>query len=123
MLRLLVHLHPMPLIDPYLLQSQGMSYNGRIGALFLLESQYVALEANGYDVDSPSHDLTKDIRECYLNIDRDVCMCISLAVSSLPGTNFALSLDTYDLVNDSTSACLSLFDRADEGHANFLPIE
>jgi len=124
MMRLLVHLHPMPVIDPFLLQSLGGNYNAYNEALSLLESQYVTLKANGYDVDSPSHDLIMAIQQCYEALgDRDVSISISYAISNFVGTKFALSLDMYDLVNESTDAYLSLIDRADGNRADFLPTE
>lgn len=48
-----------------ILQSLGGNYNAYNEALSLLESQYVTLKANSYDVDSPSHDLIMAIQQCY----------------------------------------------------------
>ena len=123
MLRVLVPLRPMPAIDPFLLTALGMNYNASNEALSLLESQYIALKANGYNSGS-SHDLIKAIQLCYDSLGvRDVSVAISASAASFPGTKFALSLDMYDLVNESSDAYLSLIDRADGNPADFLPTE
>ena len=123
-LGLLDHLRPVPVIDPFLLHFLGKNYNAESEALSLLESQYVALITNGYAGDSPSLDLITAIQKCYESLgDRGVSISIPSVISSLPGTKFALSLDLYDLVNESADAYLSLIDRADGEHIEFLPSE
>lgn len=123
MMRLLVHLCPMPVIDPFLLQSLGENYNARNEALSLLENQYATLKVNGYDVDLPSG-LILAIQQCYEALgDREVSISISSAMSRFAGSRFALSLDMYDLVNESTDAYISLINRADGSRAEFLPTE
>ena len=81
------------------------------------------MKTNGYDVDSPSLGLITAIQKCYESLgDRDVIITISSVASSLLGTKYALSLDLYDLTNESAEAYLSLIDQAD-AHADFLPSE
>ena len=125
MLRLLVHLEPMPALDPFLLWSLGVNYSACSEALTLLESQYALLTAKGHDVDSPPHQvLIKTIQQCYESLeDRDLSIAISSATSSIAGTKFALSCDMYYFVNESTNAYMSLIDRASGNDAEFLPSE
>ena len=124
MLRLLVGLRPMPFIDHFLLQSLAVNYNVRNEALCLLERQYISMKAHDPNLDSSSHGLIKAAQKCYDSLgDRDVSLAISAAIAHLPGTKFALSLDMYDLLNESTNAYLSLIDRADGSEAEFLPSE
>lgn len=122
MLRSIIRLRPMPMIDNVLLLSLGENYSVRNEVLCLLECQYISLKANGYDVDSPSHDLKEAIQQCYESLgDRDMSIAISSLRASLPGTKFALSLDMYDLVNESANAYHALIERAVGDQADFLP--
>ena len=111
MLRCLTSLHPMPMLDPFLLQSLAVNYNVSSEALFILESQYLALKANGYTL---PQDLMKAIHRIYESLeDHDTSIAISSGMSSLAGTKYALSLAMYDCVNESSDAFLSLIDGAD----------
>ena len=81
------------------------------------------MKTNGYDVDSSSLGLIAAIQKCYeLLGDRDVSISVSCVASSLFGTKFALSLDFYDLINESAEDYLSLIDQTD-AYADFLPSE
>jgi transformation/transcription domain-associated protein len=113
-LRLLVRLRPMPFIDHFLLQSLAVHYNVRNEALSLIERRYISINAHVPNLDSSSHELIKAAQKCYDSLgDRDVSLGIYSAMAQLPGTKFALSLDLYDLANESTEAYLALIDRAD----------
>jgi len=122
-LRLLVCLHPTPMINPFLLQSLAVDYNVSSEVLYLLEGQYVSLKANGYDTDSS---LLRAIHNIYTQLgERDVCLAIesSSAMSVLPGTKFALSLAMYDYVDESSNAFLSLIDQVGENDDDLMPTE
>lgn len=124
MLRMLACLRPLPMVDPFLLQSLASNYNSSSEALALLERQYTASRRNGYDVDSPGNDMITAIQQCFeLLGHRDVSLAISSATASHLGTKFALSLDLYDRVSEASDAYLSLIDRADGNHAEFSPTE
>ena len=111
MLRCLTSLHPMPMLDPFLLQSLAVNYNTSSEALLLLESQYVALKTNGYTL---PQDLITAIHQIYESLeDHDTSIAISSAMSNLAGTKYALSLAMYDCVNGTSDAFLSLIDGAD----------
>ncbi|KAL9186273.1 hypothetical protein ACHAXT_005511 [Thalassiosira profunda] len=120
-LQVLVHLSPMPAIDPFLLQSLGTAYNGCSEALVLLENHYTALNREGAPI---PHELMKAMQNCYAALgERDVCTSISSAVSSFAGTKLALSLEMHGFVAEASGAYLSLIDRASSGDAEFLPSE
>ena len=122
-LRLVVSLDPTPMIDPFLLQSLAADYNVSSEVLSLLEGQYVSLKANGYDTDSS---LLRSIHSCYKQLgERDICLAIesSSAMSTLPGTKFALSLAMYDYVEESSNAFLSLIDQVGENDDELMPTD
>ena len=111
------------MIDPFLLQSLAADYNVSSEVLSLLEGQYVSLKANGYDTDSS---LLRAIHSCYKQLgERDVCLAIesSSAMSTLPGTKFALSLAMYDYVEESSNAFLSLIDQVGENDDELMPTD
>lgn len=124
MVRLLVKLRPIPVIDEFLISSLAPIFNVHHEVLTYLETLYVALKRDGFDVDSPPHDLLRAIQHGFKTLEeRDVDMAISSSLSRIPGTKLALSLDMYGFVTESNDAYLSLMDRTEGGQANVFPFE
>lgn len=112
--RLLVKIRPIPMIDAFLLQSLAADYNVCHEVLYILETQYISLKDNGYEIEP---ELIHAIHRCYSLVgDRETCVAVSSAMSNFPGTKFALSLAMYDDVNESGNAFLSLINQVDNGN-------
>jgi transformation/transcription domain-associated protein len=124
MLRLLLHLRPMPFVDHFLLLSLSLKYNVRNETLCLIEKMYISRRANNICSYCSSHYFIIAAQKCYdLLGDRDISLALLSSIAQLHSTRFTLSFDTYDLLNQSTNAILSLIDRADERNPEFLPTE
>lgn len=124
MLRLLLHLRPMPFVDHFLLLSLSLKYNVRNEALCLIEKMYISRRANDICSYCSSHHFIRAAQKCYdLLGDQDISLALLSSIAQLHSTRFTLSFNTYDLLNQSTNAILSLIDRADERNPEFLPTE
>jgi hypothetical protein len=124
LLRLVIHLRPLPVVDTFLLSALASDYNVHYEVLAYLECYYLVLQRSGPEASFEATQLLKTIHECFSNLgDRDVTLAISSAMSSMPGTKFALSLDMYGAVKKSTDAYLSLLDRAGSGKTECMPSE
>jgi transformation/transcription domain-associated protein len=124
MLRLLLHLRPMPFVDHFLLLSLSVKYNVRNETLCLIEKMYMSWRANDICSYCSSHYFIRAAQKCYeLLGDRDISLALLSSIAQLHSTRSTLSFDTYDLLNQSMHAILSLIDRADERNPEFLPTE
>lgn len=124
MLQLLLHLRPMPFVDNFLLLSLSLKYNVRNETLCLIEKMYISRRANDICPYCLSHYFISAAQKCYdLLGDRDISLALLSSIAQLHSTRLTLSFDTYDLLNQSTNAILSLIDRADERNPEFLPTE
>ncbi|KAL3798859.1 hypothetical protein HJC23_004647 [Cyclotella cryptica] len=122
LVRLLIHLRPLPMIDTFLLLSLASDFGLYHEVFAYLEMQYLAVTRQSCETSSKSFLLLQAIHKCLACAgDRDVAQAACSAMCS-SGTKLALSLEKYGFVKKATEAYLSLIERASEKN-EFIPSE
>ena len=123
-LRTLSKLQPVPELSADLLMHLACEYNSWYEVLTLLECQYCISKNDGESLESAirEEELLSLINTCYLNLNqRDVCLAASFFVDSCigAGTEHALSLDVYGMVEDALEAYSDLIEQVDTAESAF----